>query len=63
MIITMTDCRNAGHCVRGIKKWFETYGLDFKKFLKEGIDEETFLATGDAYAIEIVRLKKEKIDG
>lgn len=63
MIITITDCRNAGHCVRGIRKWFRDYDLDFKKFLKEGIDEETFLATGDAYAIEIVRLKKAKNDG
>lgn len=63
MTITVTDCRNAGHCVKGIKNWFDQYGLDFKDFLRNGIDEETFLATNDAYAIEIVRLKKAKSDG
>lgn len=63
MIITIDDCRKAGHCVKGIRAWFDTYGLDFKKFLKEGIEEEAFLATKDAYAIEIVRLKKAKGNG
>lgn len=60
-MITIDDCRAAGHCARGIKKWFDGYGLDFKAFLKDGISEEAFLATNDAYAIDIVRLKKAKI--
>jgi hypothetical protein len=42
----------------GIRRWFESHGFDFKLFLKEGIDVETFLATGDAYAIEIVEKKR-----
>lgn len=63
MRITIDDCRRAGHCARGVKNWFDNRGLDFKTFLKEGIDEETFTATQDAYAIEIVRLKKAKGNG
>lgn len=57
-MITITDVRAAGHCARGAKAWFEYYGLDFRDFLKNGIDDEVFLATGDAHAIEIVRRKR-----
>lgn len=59
-MITITDVRAAGHCTRGAKAWFETYGLDFRNFLKHGINEEAFLATGDAHAIEIVRHKRAR---
>lgn len=58
--VTIDDCRRAGHCAVGIRRWFEHYGLDFRAFLREGIDEETFLATGDAHAIRIVQLKRER---
>lgn len=63
--ITVTDTRLADHCVRGVKEWFEHYNLDFRDFLKNGIDAETFLATGDALAARIVELKleRESIDG
>lgn len=61
--ITMEDCRRAGHCVRGIKRWFEGYGFDFRAFLSEGIDRSTFLNTGDAHAIHIVKLKDEAENG
>lgn len=57
-IITVTDCRRAGHCAVGIKNWFEEKGLDFRKFLKEGITEEEFLKTNDGYANEIVAKKR-----
>ncbi len=56
--ITITDCRRAGHCSRGIKNWFDERGLDFKKFLREGISVDEFLATNDGYANEIVRRKR-----
>jgi len=56
--ITITDCRRAGHCSRGIKNWFEDRGLDFKAFLRNGIPVEEFLATNDGYALEIVRKKR-----
>lgn len=59
-MITITDVRAAGHCVRGARAWFESYDLDFRDFLKRGIDDDAFLATGDAYAIEIVNRKRER---
>lgn len=58
-MITITDVRRL-HCTRGARRWFESYDLDFRDFLKYGIDEKTFLATGDAHAIEIVRRKRAR---
>jgi hypothetical protein len=58
--ITVTDTRLAGHCVRGVKDWFEQKNLDFRSFIKDGIAAEDFLATEDALAERIVRLKLER---
>lgn len=54
LTITINDIRACGHCVRGTRKFFESYNLDFRDFLTNGIDAETFLATGDAIAKDIV---------
>jgi hypothetical protein len=55
--ITITDCRRVGFCASGIKRWFEAQGFDFRNFLKNGIDADTFLATGDGQANQVVRAK------
>jgi arsenate reductase-like glutaredoxin family protein len=60
MRITITDVRESGHCVKGAKQWFEQYDLDFRAFLKDGISEEEFLATGDGFAEDIVKRLKER---
>ncbi len=54
MIITITDLRLAGHCPRGVKQWFETQGLDFRAFLKDGIDSTVLTASGCGMAVEAV---------
>lgn len=61
--VTIDDVRRAGHCARGAKAWFERHGLDFRAFLKDGIDEEEFLASGDALAERIVKMKREREAG
>ncbi len=43
-----------GFCRRGGRKWFEAHGLDWSKFVKHGIEAETLLAIGDAFAIATV---------
>lgn len=55
--ITIDDCR-ALHCAIGIRRWFESYGFDFRDFLKNGIAQDKFLATGDGYAKRIVERKR-----
>lgn len=61
--VTIDDCRKAGHCPSGIRRWFEHYGFDFRDFLRNGIAEDVFLATGDAHAERIVMLKRERDGG
>ena len=61
--ITITDIREAGHCVRGAKDWFADHGLDFKAFLRDGIDADTFINTGDSLAQMVVDAKVERENG
>lgn len=56
MRITINDVRRAGHCVKGAREWFERHDLDFVEFLRNGIDETEFLASGDALAIHVVEI-------
>lgn len=44
-----------GFCAKGIRRWFAARGLDYSDFLKNGIDEEHLLATGDPMATAVVR--------
>ena len=54
IIITIAHVRAVGLCVNGSRTWFERHGLDFRAFLREGLDAETLLATGDAMALRVV---------
>jgi len=64
MTITMTDCRAAGHCVRGIRDWFLARDLDFRDFLRNGISADIMLSFGDAQANNIVsRARERDLDG
>jgi hypothetical protein len=59
-IVTIDDIRKAGHCVRGARAWFGQYNLDFAAFLREGIDAEILLATGDQFAQDVVNRKRAR---
>lgn len=62
-LITIDDIRNAGYCAFGARRWFEAYGLDFRAFIENGIDEAKFLGTGDALAQRVVDVKAERANG
>lgn len=65
MIVTINDVREAGHCVSGARAWFRAYDLDFREFLKNGMDAETLLATGDAIAQQVIdrKIQRENANG
>jgi hypothetical protein len=44
-----------GFCVTGARAWFARHKLDWRTFMRDGLPEETLLATGDAFAIAIVK--------
>lgn len=63
MIVTINDVRAAGHCVRGARAWFEQHGFDFQDFVRNGIDAERLVASGDALAARVVEMKRERERG
>lgn len=60
MTVTITDCRAAGYCVRGIRDWFLAHDLDFRDFLLNGISSEVLLNFGDALANNVVSRAKDR---
>jgi hypothetical protein len=62
MIVTMQHVRTipyyqarAGFCLPKVRTWFKRHGLDFADFIRNGIDEQKLLATGDGLADAIVK--------
>ena len=47
-------------CVNGSRAWFVRHGLDFRAFLREGLDAQTLLATGDAMAQRVVDCARQQ---
>ena len=60
MIITMRDMRAAKMCSRGVRQFFKRHGFDWSDFLKNGIEAEKLLATGDAQAARVVEVARGK---
>lgn len=58
MIIYMRHIREAKMCAKGTRSFFDAHGWDFKDFLKNGIDAELFIKTGDAMALQVVEIAK-----
>ncbi len=61
MIVTIAHVRSvpglskrAGFCARGGRAWFARHGLDWTQFVRNGIDAEVLLATGDGLALAVV---------
>lgn len=58
--ITIDDIIKAGHCPSGARTWFNAHSLDFRDFLKNGVEAEVLLATGDGLAQRVVDRKRER---
>lgn len=52
-LIRVADLRASGVCPRA-RLWFEKHGLDWRDFVRNGIDGEKLAATGDAIAVRVV---------
>lgn len=51
---TIPSRRGIGYCRGKGQEWFDRHGLDFREFVKNGIDADVLLATGDGMAIRLV---------
>lgn len=58
MKIYMSDIRKANMCAKGTRAFFLARGWDFQEFLKNGLDEEFFIKTGDAMALQVVEVAR-----
>lgn len=54
VIVKMKHIRQAKVCSSGARGFFLRHGLNWDKFLAEGLPEELFIATGDANALRVV---------
>lgn len=55
-LVTMKHVRQAGMCSSGARKFFESRGLNWSDFLKNGIESEKIVATGDGMALKVVEV-------
>lgn len=60
LIITMKDVRAANMCGGGTRKFLADHGFDLSTFLKEGLPAEVLEATGDALALKVVEVARER---
>lgn len=56
----MRHVRAARLCAGGARAFFQRYGLDWGRFLREGIPAEQLEATGDALAARVVAMAREE---
>lgn len=63
LIVTLNDIRAIGFCNKGARVWFDRHGLDWHDFVKNGIDETTLEATGDAMALRAISQARRRVVG
>jgi hypothetical protein len=56
--VTMEHVRAARMCSRGARVFFERHGLDWQRFLAEGLPAKQIEATGDAMALKVVEVAR-----
>lgn len=58
VMVKMEHVRAARMCSRGARAFFVRHGLDWERFLREGLPAEQIEATGDAMAIKVAEVAR-----
>lgn len=58
--VRLCDARAVKFCNKGGRAFAVRHGLDWAGFLKNGLDESEFLATGDAMALKAVEVARKR---
>lgn len=56
--VRMEDVRAAKMCSSGARAFFQRHGLDWQEFLRDGIEAEILVKTGDAMALQVVEVAR-----
>lgn len=59
-IVKIEHARKIGMCSRGVRQWFEVNGLDYPKFLRDGLPASELEATGNALATKVAAVAREQ---
>jgi hypothetical protein len=54
MKITIRNTAGCKYCSKGVREFFKKYNLDYNEFVKNGVEEEVLLGTGDSMAKRVV---------
>lgn len=58
--VTMAHLRRVHFCARGARAFCARYGLDWARFVREGLPVSELEATGDALATRVCALAREE---
>lgn len=58
ILVKMVHIRQAKMCSKGARDFFQRHGLDWQKFLDEGLPVEEIEATGDAMAMRVAEVAR-----
>lgn len=62
LIVTHADMRALDYCNRGAREWFARHGLDWSRFIAEGLPATDLLATGDHLAQAVVEVASQRVN-
>jgi hypothetical protein len=54
LIVRVEHVRRAGYCMRGARRWARSHGIDWARFVAEGVPAAVLRATGDALARPVI---------
>ncbi|AOR76563.1 hypothetical protein [Novosphingobium resinovorum] len=58
--VVVSDLRTAGYCVDGAELWFKAHDLNFRDFIKHGLDVEVVRPIGDPFSQRVIAIAEER---
>lgn len=59
--LTIQDCQAAGYCViPGVRDWCRAHNIDFRDFVKNGMDLDAARAMNDGMANRAIQIKEQR---
>lgn len=60
MIVRLEDMHAVDFCNRGARQWFAQHGISWADFVRDGIDSNILIDTGDAMAADVVAAARRR---
>lgn len=63
VVVQIGDARAIGFCSRGVRAFFKAHGLDYLKFVRNGLPEEDLRAFNDGMVDRVIEQAHERLKG